>query len=116
MTVASHHGRRDVALLHTVARLADRFWREGRRLRPREVVAEYEKTILDELEQPAMTGMDLLGLRLSREMPTEQLEARIESEHPPRRHQVGVIPRQKQGGDAVGIEKAALVDQRLEVG
>ncbi len=42
--------RRDVGLLHTVAALADRFWREGRRLRPREVVAEYEKTILDELD------------------------------------------------------------------
>ncbi len=41
---------RDVALLHTVARLAERFWRDGRRLRPREVVTEYEKTILDELD------------------------------------------------------------------
>ncbi|MDZ7752047.1 MAG: ubiquinone biosynthesis regulatory protein kinase UbiB [Gammaproteobacteria bacterium] len=42
--------RRDMELLHTMAALADRFWAEGRRLRPREVVAEYEKTILDELD------------------------------------------------------------------
>ena len=42
--------RRDMDLLHTMAALADRFWQEGRRLRPREVVAEYEKTILDELD------------------------------------------------------------------
>ncbi|MCC6303359.1 MAG: ubiquinone biosynthesis regulatory protein kinase UbiB [Gammaproteobacteria bacterium] len=42
--------RRDVGLLHTLADLAERYWPEGRRLRPREVVAEYEKTILDELD------------------------------------------------------------------
>ncbi|MCP4040694.1 MAG: ubiquinone biosynthesis regulatory protein kinase UbiB [Gammaproteobacteria bacterium] len=42
--------QRDIGLLHTIARLAERFWKDGRRLRPREVVAEYEKTILDELD------------------------------------------------------------------
>jgi len=42
--------RRDVELLYIVASLAQRYWREGRRLRPLEVVAEYEKTILDELD------------------------------------------------------------------
>ncbi len=42
--------RRDVALLYTVAGLAERYWRDGPRLRPREVVAEYERTILDELD------------------------------------------------------------------
>ena len=41
---------RDIGLLYVVADLAERYWREGRRLRPREVVAEYEKTILDELD------------------------------------------------------------------
>jgi ubiquinone biosynthesis protein len=41
---------RDVELLRTVANLAERYWKEGRRLRPREVVAEYEKTIFDELD------------------------------------------------------------------
>jgi ubiquinone biosynthesis protein len=42
--------RQDVALLYELAVLAQRFWPEARRLRPREVVAEFEKTILDELD------------------------------------------------------------------
>lgn len=42
--------RRDVALLYRIAELADRYWKEGRRLRPVEVVEEYETTIFDELD------------------------------------------------------------------
>ncbi|VFN00329.1 MAG: 2-octaprenylphenol hydroxylase [Candidatus Kentron sp. G] len=42
--------RRDVDLLYALANLAQRYWRDGRRLRPIEVVAEYEKTIFDELD------------------------------------------------------------------
>jgi ubiquinone biosynthesis protein len=42
--------RRDVDLLHIVADLAARYWREARRLRPQEVVAEYEAIIIDELD------------------------------------------------------------------
>ena len=42
--------RRDVSLLRFVAELAHRYWPDARRLHPREVVAEYEKTILDELD------------------------------------------------------------------
>jgi len=42
--------RRDVDLLYIIASLAQRYWKEGRRLRPREVVAEYEKTVFDELD------------------------------------------------------------------
>ncbi len=42
--------RRDISLLYTLADLAARFWADGRRLRPREVVAEYDKTIMDELD------------------------------------------------------------------
>ncbi len=42
--------RRDVSLLYTVAGLAERYWSEGPRLRPREVVAEFEKTLYDELD------------------------------------------------------------------
>ncbi|MCB1735857.1 MAG: ubiquinone biosynthesis regulatory protein kinase UbiB [Gammaproteobacteria bacterium] len=41
---------RDVELLKTLAALAERYWPEGRRLRPREVVAEFEKTLVDELD------------------------------------------------------------------
>jgi len=42
--------RRDVGLLYELAGLAERYWSEARRLRPVEVVAEYEKTIFDELD------------------------------------------------------------------
>ncbi len=42
--------RRDLALLYTLAGLAERYWTDGRRLHPREVVAEYDKTIMDELD------------------------------------------------------------------
>ncbi|PLX60772.1 ubiquinone biosynthesis regulatory protein kinase UbiB [Sedimenticola selenatireducens] len=42
--------RRDVGLLYIIAGLADRYWKDGRRLRPVEVVRDYEKTILDELD------------------------------------------------------------------
>lgn len=41
--------RRDVDLLYTFAGLVQRYFSEGRRLRPVEVVREYEKTIFDEL-------------------------------------------------------------------
>ncbi len=41
---------RDLEVLHALADLAQRYWSEGRRLRPRELVAEYQKTVLDELD------------------------------------------------------------------
>src|SRR5690348_7197616 len=42
--------RRDLDVLHLIAGLAEDYWSDGKRLRPREVVAEYEKTVLDELD------------------------------------------------------------------
>ena len=41
---------RDLEVLFAIAELAQTYWRDGRRLRPREIVAEYEKTVLDELD------------------------------------------------------------------
>lgn len=41
---------RDLALLYTLAGLAERHWSEGERLRPVEIVDEYNKTIHDELD------------------------------------------------------------------
>jgi len=41
---------RDLEVMHVIARLARDYAREGHRLRPVEVVREYEKTILDELD------------------------------------------------------------------
>jgi len=42
--------RHDIELLYILARMAARYWPEGRRLKPVEVVKEYEKTIFDELD------------------------------------------------------------------
>jgi ubiquinone biosynthesis protein len=42
--------RRDVDLLYTLAAFAERYWSEGKRLRPREIVAELEKNLFDELD------------------------------------------------------------------
>jgi ubiquinone biosynthesis protein len=41
---------RDLEVLYALAGLAQTYWSESRRLRPLEIVAEYEKTILDELD------------------------------------------------------------------
>jgi len=41
---------RDIAVMYTVAELALKYWSEGHRLRPVELVREYEKTVLDELD------------------------------------------------------------------
>jgi ubiquinone biosynthesis protein len=42
--------RRDVEVLHSLAALAERYWTEVRRLRPREVVREFDTTLMDELD------------------------------------------------------------------
>jgi ubiquinone biosynthesis protein len=42
--------RHDVALLYSGARLIELLWRDGKRLRPREVVAEFERHLADELD------------------------------------------------------------------
>lgn len=41
---------RDLEVLQALAELAERYWPESRRLQPREIVREYQKTILDELD------------------------------------------------------------------
>jgi ubiquinone biosynthesis protein len=40
----------DLEVLDTLAQLADEYWADARRLRPVELVGEYRKTILDELD------------------------------------------------------------------
>ncbi len=44
------HIERDLEVLFALARFADRYWENSKRLRPLEVVAEYEKTVIDELD------------------------------------------------------------------
>src|SRR5687767_2488528 len=41
---------RDIEVMYTLAELANRYWSDAPRLRPVELVREYEKTILDELD------------------------------------------------------------------
>jgi ubiquinone biosynthesis protein len=41
---------KDVGLMYAGAVLAEKLWSDGKRLRPREVVAEFEKTLRDELD------------------------------------------------------------------
>ncbi len=41
---------RNLEVMYALAGLARRYWKEARRLRPVEVVAEYEKTVLNELD------------------------------------------------------------------
>ncbi len=41
---------RDLEVLHALAALAERYWSDSRRFRPKEVVAQYEVTILNELD------------------------------------------------------------------
>lgn len=42
--------KRDLALLYYLAQLAERFWRDGKRLQPVAVVREFEKVLFDELD------------------------------------------------------------------
>jgi ubiquinone biosynthesis protein len=42
--------RRDLGLLYYIAGLAEKYWQDGKRLRPLEVVEEFEKVIFDELD------------------------------------------------------------------
>ncbi len=41
---------RDIEVLRLLAGLADRYWEHGKRLRPLEIVDEYENTIIDEVD------------------------------------------------------------------
>jgi ubiquinone biosynthesis protein len=40
----------DLSIMHTIAKLADRYWPEGKRLKPKEIVKEFGHTLLDELD------------------------------------------------------------------
>lgn len=42
--------RKDLQVMHLVAGLTERLWRDGKRLHPADIVRDYEHTILDELD------------------------------------------------------------------
>ncbi|KTC86913.1 ubiquinone biosynthesis regulatory protein kinase UbiB [Legionella brunensis] len=41
---------KDISIMYTIANLADRYWSESKRLRPKEIVQEFEHNLLDELD------------------------------------------------------------------
>ncbi|ASQ47411.1 ubiquinone biosynthesis regulatory protein kinase UbiB [Legionella clemsonensis] len=41
---------KDLSIMHTIANLADRYWSESKRLKPKEIVQEFEHNLLDELD------------------------------------------------------------------
>ena len=41
---------RDLDVMYAIAALADKYWEHGKRLRPLELIAEYEKTVINELD------------------------------------------------------------------
>ena len=40
----------DIAILNTIAGLIDKYWSDGKRLRPKEIVREFERSLYDELD------------------------------------------------------------------
>jgi ubiquinone biosynthesis protein len=40
----------DLSILRTIANLADRYWPESKRLKPKEIVREFERSLIDELD------------------------------------------------------------------
>jgi ubiquinone biosynthesis protein len=42
--------RQDIQVLMVLARLADRYWQEAKRVKPTQIVREFEKTLLNELD------------------------------------------------------------------
>lgn len=42
--------KQDLSIMYTIAKLAHRYWPESRRLKPIEIVQEFEHTLLDELD------------------------------------------------------------------
>jgi len=42
--------QQDLGLLHTIASLVDKYWAESKRLKPKEIVEEFEANLLDELD------------------------------------------------------------------
>lgn len=46
----------DLRILHFMAKLADKYWSHSKRLKPREIVSEFERDLLDELSMQREAG------------------------------------------------------------
>jgi ubiquinone biosynthesis protein len=42
--------QQDISILLSIAKLAERYWTEGKRFKPKEVVIEFQRTLMDELD------------------------------------------------------------------
>ena len=40
----------DLSIMHTIAKLVDRFWPEGKRFKPKEIIKEFEYSLINELD------------------------------------------------------------------
>ncbi len=41
--------KQDLSIMHTIARIVDRYWSESKRLKPKEIVQEFERDLINEL-------------------------------------------------------------------
>ncbi len=110
---------RDLSLLYTLADMAERYWSQGKRLRPRAVVAEYEKTIFDELDMLREAGN---ASQLRRNFEGSKLLYVPEIEWPLARRNVMVMERihgipisDVAGLRAAGIDLKTLSEHGVEI-
>jgi ubiquinone biosynthesis protein len=109
----------DLALLRDVARWAERLWADGKRLKPREVVAEFDKYLHDELDlmREAANGSQLrrnfagLDLLLVPEMYWEYCTSTVIVME----RMVGVPISQVQTLNAAGVDIPTLARQGVEI-
>ncbi|NKC16947.1 MAG: ubiquinone biosynthesis regulatory protein kinase UbiB [Gammaproteobacteria bacterium] len=110
---------RDVTIMHFIASRAERFWHEARRLRPREVVREYEETLLDELD---MLREAASASQLRRNFERSDLLYVPEVHWPLTRRDVMVMERIRgipvsniEALDRAGIDKRELAERGVEI-
>ena len=101
--------RSDLKLIHGLARLVARMFRDGRRLRPVEVARDYERTILDELDLRREAGN---ASQLRRNFRDSGL-VYVPEIHWPLTHREVMVSERIQGVPVTDV--ATLVDQGVDM-
>ncbi|TVP54901.1 MAG: ubiquinone biosynthesis regulatory protein kinase UbiB [Halomonadaceae bacterium] len=111
--------RQDIALMYLMAGLLQRFWEEGPRLRPVAVVADYERTIFDELDLQREAAN---GSQLRRNFPDSPLIYIPEIHWPLTRRRVLVMERvygipvaDTAALHAAGVDMKVLAERGVEI-
>lgn len=111
--------RQDIALMYLMAGLLQRFWEEGPRLRPVAVVADYERTIFDELDLQREAAN---GSQLRRNFPQSPLIYIPEIHWPLTRRRVLVMERvygipvaDTAALHAAGVDMKVLAERGVEI-